>query len=359
MSGKNFHLVSRGFDVRPLLHKLEARSDLWESGLRETYAGSAHRQSRSIMVRWVPPPDGDDMMASFVAGAIGKPDGLLERVLASTDSIDYPAAAVLMPHIGEAVMSVLEQLGAIGELGHVMLTRLPRGGAIAAHTDEGAYAELYDRFHLCLQGDDGNVFVCGREEFRPAAGDVFWFNHKREHLVRNSGAEDRIHLIVDVMAPDFTRLRGLYFQAERIGHLWPELEPLLEAHWREVAHYQDIGLEPDKDAYAEHEQAGALRCFTARDAGRLVGYAFFFVRPNMHYRGSLQAWQDVLFLHPDYRGRAGVTLIRVAETRLRAEGVQVVYHHAKRTNRVGELLGRLGYELVDEIYAKRLDKNKE
>jgi hypothetical protein len=38
--------------------------------------------------------------------------------------------------------------------------------------------------------------------------------------------------------------------------------------------------------------------------------------------------------------------------------VQVVYHHAKRTNRVGELLERLGYELVDEIYAKRLE-NKE
>jgi GNAT superfamily N-acetyltransferase len=85
----------------------------------------------------------------------------------------------------------------------------------------------------------------------------------------------------------------------------------------------------------------------------------FFLRPNMHYRRSLQAAQDVLYLHPDYRrGMAGVTLIRVAETRLRAEGVQVIYHHAKRTNRVGELLERLGYEHVENVYAKRLDKKE-
>ena len=132
--------------------------------------------------------------------------------------------------------------------------------------------------------------------------------------------------------------------------------PLLQAHWREIAHYQDIELKPDVETYARLQAAGQLRCYTARDSGRLIGYVVFFVRPNPHYATSLQAHQDVLFVALDYRkGMVGVRLIRFAEQRLKAEGVQVIYHHAKRTNKVGELLKRLGYELVDEIYAKRLD----
>jgi GNAT superfamily N-acetyltransferase len=146
---------------------------------------------------------------------------------------------------------------------------------------------------------------------------------------------------------------------ELLSGLWVEMRPLLEAHWEEISRYKDIELEPDVEAYAMAEAGGLLRTYTARAAGRLAGYVIFFLRPNMHYRRSLQAAQDVLYLHPDYRrGMAGVTLIRVAETRLRAEGVQVIYHHVKRTNRVGELLERLGYEHVENVYAKRLDKKE-
>lgn len=146
------------------------------------------------------------------------------------------------------------------------------------------------------------------------------------------------------------------YQREPVAGLWDEAWELLKAHWEEVAHYKDIALNPDVGLYDAMEKAGALRCYTARVDGKLVGYAVFFVRPNAHYKQCLVAQQDVLFVLPAYRlGRTGITLIRVAEKALRADGVQVVYHHAKRTNRVGELLARLGYELVDEIYAKRLD----
>jgi GNAT superfamily N-acetyltransferase len=143
---------------------------------------------------------------------------------------------------------------------------------------------------------------------------------------------------------------------EDITELWDEAWPLLQEHWREIAHYQDIPLDPDRDAYAALERADLTRCYTAREDGKLIGYVVFFVRPNLHYRTSRQALQDVLFLLPEYRrGRAGLTLIKVAETRLRAEGVQVVYHHAKCSNQVGRLLEHIGYELVDGVYGKRLD----
>ena len=337
--GLSFKPVATGFDPGPLLARLAAQPELWQAGPRETYEGSAHSQAQSILVRWVADPQS------------------VEGVLNSTESVDHPAAPLLMPELGEAVMSVLEQVGVIGELGHVMLTRLPPRGGIARHMDEGIYADLYDRFHLCLQGDAGNRFECGGETYHPAPGEIFWFNHKRPHEVRNDGTIDRIHLIVDVMAPAFTELRGLYYQAELVSDLWEEVMPLLETHWREIAHYQDIALKPDIETYARLQAAGQLRCYTARDSGRLIGYVVFFVRPSLHYVTSLQAHQDVLFVALDYRkGMVGVRLIRFAEQRLKAEAVQVIYHHAKRTNKVGELLTRLGYELVDEIYAKRLDR---
>jgi hypothetical protein len=143
---------------------------------------------------------------------------------------------------------------------------------------------------------------------------------------------------------------------EKICTLWDEALPLLNAHWREITHYADIPLDPDIETYNKMEAIGALRCFTARDQGRLVGYAVFFIRHNLHYRSSLQAMQDVLFVLPEYRGMLGIKLIRESERLLTSAGAQVLYHHVKRTNKVGELLVRMGYELIDEIYGKRLDQ---
>lgn len=147
------------------------------------------------------------------------------------------------------------------------------------------------------------------------------------------------------------------YAREALADVRAEIAPLLEAHWREIAHYQDILLDPDWEFYAAIEELGRLRIFTARDDGRLVGYGVFFVSPNRHYRASIQAAQDILFVHPDYRGRTcGARLIKFCDEQCRAENIQVIYHHIKAAHDFGPLLIHCGYELVDLIYAKRLDK---
>lgn len=147
------------------------------------------------------------------------------------------------------------------------------------------------------------------------------------------------------------------FQRERVAPLWPEVMPLLEAHWREITHYPDIALDVDTVLYERLDEMGMLRCYTARVAEKLVGYVAFMVKPNIHYRASLQALQDVLYLDPAYRrSRIGVHLIAYADQALRDEGVQVVYQHVKVAHNFGPLLERLGYEHVEHIYAKRLDR---
>jgi hypothetical protein len=140
------------------------------------------------------------------------------------------------------------------------------------------------------------------------------------------------------------------------GALWAEIMPLLERHWIEVAHYSDIPLHVDVNAYAMAEANGFLRVYTIRDDATLVGYAAFFVRPNPHYASSLQAVQDVIYLHPDYRGGTGARFIAWCDAQLREQGVQAVYHHVKQAHNWGPMLERMGYELVDLIFAKRLDR---
>lgn len=156
---------------------------------------------------------------------------------------------------------------------------------------------------------------------------------------------------------------------ERAQDIFEEAIPLLRAHYREIAHYQDIPLDPDFDGYRALEDAGAIRCYTARASvdctdpaherceakGPLIGYAVFFVRRNLHYRGSLQAVQDILYVRPEHRG-TGLRLIRYADEQLRAEGVQVTYQHVKHEHNFGPALERMGYELIDLIYGKRLDE---
>lgn len=153
------------------------------------------------------------------------------------------------------------------------------------------------------------------------------------------------------------------------GELLEEMLPLLERHWREVAHFPDIPLEVDAAAYHAAEANGALRIYTVRrlwvlpgepfhaQAWVLIGYAAFFVRHSPHYASSVQASQDVIYVDPSARGSTGAQLIRFADDQLGTEGVQAVYHHVKVQHNWGRLLERMGYEAVDLIYAKRLDRN--
>lgn len=146
------------------------------------------------------------------------------------------------------------------------------------------------------------------------------------------------------------------YQRENIGDVLYQALPLLYLHWKEIAHYDDIKLDPQTYEYLELEKKGALRCYTARlDSDELVGYAVFFLRYNLHYRSSFQALQDVIFIHPEHRGE-GAKFIMWCDEQLKKENVQVVYHHIKSKHNFGPLLERMDYELVDLIYAKRLDK---
>lgn len=136
--------------------------------------------------------------------------------------------------------------------------------------------------------------------------------------------------------------------------LCDEMFPLLELHYKEIAHFKDIPLAPDFDKYEAAWKRGGLKIFTAREKnGELVGYAVFFVAKNMHYSTSLQAVQDVLFIHPQRRG-FGKFFIPWCDDRLREDGIEVVMHHIKVAHDFGPFMESIGYEWIERIFARRL-----
>ncbi len=146
------------------------------------------------------------------------------------------------------------------------------------------------------------------------------------------------------------------FARESSATVIDEIKPLLEAHYAEIAHYKDIPINCDFDAYLRLEAAGRLRIYGIRVDAILIGYAIFTVAKSLHYSGSLQAHQDVLYLDPAYRkGRVGLRFIQFCDSQLQADGVQVVFHHVKAAHNFGPMLERMGYELIDHIYGRRLD----
>lgn len=153
---------------------------------------------------------------------------------------------------------------------------------------------------------------------------------------------------------------GNFFLREKMSmELVEAFKPLVEKHYREVAHYQDIPLTVNWNQYIALENLGVFRAFTVRNtANVLVGYAWFFVKNNLHYWNSIQAVQDVLFLEESERGNGtGTKFIAWCDDQLRAEGIQAVFHHVKSKANFGpKILEPQGYELIDLIYGKRLDR---
>jgi hypothetical protein len=134
------------------------------------------------------------------------------------------------------------------------------------------------------------------------------------------------------------------------------MRPLWEDHYEEIARFKDIPLNPDLSVYARADAGGTLRIFTCTLGDELCGYQVFFVAPNPHYKESLQAVQDILFLDATVRqGLTGYKFIKWCDEQLKADGIQIVFQHVKLSNDFSPILKRLGYEEHEKVLSRRLN----
>jgi hypothetical protein len=78
------------------------------------------------------------------------------------------------------------------------LLRLAPGAVIHEHTDLGAsYADGFFRLHVPITTNDQTRFVVGGEALPMHPGECWYADFTLPHSVRNDGATDRVHLIID------------------------------------------------------------------------------------------------------------------------------------------------------------------
>ena len=98
-----------------------------------------------------------------------------------------------------------------------------------------------------------------------------------------------------------------------------------------------------------------MHFYTARDQGKLVGYAFYFVYNNIVYKEKKMAVNEVLFIHPDYRkGFFGYRFLKWLDSQLEESGVDWIYNHVKAKKDFGKLFEKLGYRLIDNTYGREV-----
>jgi hypothetical protein len=120
-----------------------------------------------------------------------------------------------------------------------------------------------------------------------------------------------------------------------------------------------IPLDPDWSFALELEHRKVLWTAALRRDGKLIGYNSMCVHPHIHYRSTLHAVNDVIYVDPAERGVAGVKLVRGTEAMLKPMGVVKVIYHTKLApiggkHTVGDLLSLLGYKHFENLYCKLL-----
>lgn len=141
-------------------------------------------------------------------------------------------------------------------------------------------------------------------------------------------------------------------QVENLTQRLEELKPLLPHHHKEIAIYQDrMPLDPDYGAYLAADARGELCFVTARKDGELVGYALFFVKPHLHYRRTLTATMDLIYLWPDHRlNGTGRLMGDVLMNELRRRGVGPVWGGSKYHCPIDGFWRAMGMERAETMF---------
>lgn len=112
---------------------------------------------------------------------------------------DWKSARAILARIKDAVQPLFPDRNIV--LGKAMIVRLKVGGYVDWHTDEGEYAKVHDRAHLCLLPSPGAWLYSGGEAYQPPVGQLTWFNNRVPHSALNMGPVARTHLICDIRKP--------------------------------------------------------------------------------------------------------------------------------------------------------------
>ena len=122
------------------------------------------------------------------------------------ESAWYPHSAHI-PAVREIVAHVM-QLVRGERLGGVLITKIPAGGCVLPHIDEGWHANYYTKYAVQLQSHPDQAFCFEDGQHKTVAGDVYQFDNSQLHWVTNNSPIDRITLIICIK-PETPAIEGV------------------------------------------------------------------------------------------------------------------------------------------------------
>src|SRR3974390_2771021 len=97
------------------------------------------------------------------------------------------------------------------------------------------------------------------------------------------------------------------FDVERWESFGEDFKALSPRHWLEVAQDKDeVKLDPDWETYRKADEIGKMIFVSAREGGELMGYCVWAISHPLHFKSTLYAQNDVIYLEPEYRGHWGL-----------------------------------------------------
>jgi hypothetical protein len=172
---------------------------------------------------WTPHPQG---YRGNEAVALVSPDGGIN------DDMAGEMAATEYLRACPYVMDVMAELD--GVWGRSRLMGLGAGAEVPIHVDVHYYWRTHLRLHIPVVTNPGVRFTCGDETVHMAPGECWAFDSFRRHRVENSGAEKRVHLVLDTVGNE--RLWDMLAQAELgVKPSDTPLKPVPESEKRDLA----------------------------------------------------------------------------------------------------------------------------
>jgi len=125
-----------------------------------------------------------------------------------------------------------------------------------------------------------------------------------------------------------------------VNEVCGEIAPHVARHSRE-AEGNEANVNIDWEAYISSGLTGLCWAVTARDSGKLIGYAIYTIANNPRFKHIIEATSDGIFLEKEYRGK--VALQKKAAEILKGVGVHEINYILRENSKFGKVLERDGY----------------
>lgn len=114
-------------------------------------------------------------------------------------------------------------------------------------------------------------------------------------------------------------------------------------------------LDIDWLTYLQLEIGEQILAVGAFENERMVGFVMYVISKNLHHKQITIASCDILGVRHTHRNqRVGRHLMAAAELRMRDLNVHYITHQFRVDYEVEPLFGKLGYELLERTYRKRI-----